>query len=85
MIFEALGCDVEDYDICNGNDFDLADGTVWMPIREALLTVFHSAVFASPPCSIASRLRFIAAGPVPFCGVTGRWRYGLKGLSPEDR
>ena len=77
---EALGFEVDAYDIINGAQFDIADDAVWDPLHAQLRAGQFSAAMISPPCGTFSRLRNAPGGPPPLRGTTGASRYGLLGL-----
>lgn len=72
------GIRVEEFDVCNGPQMDLADDSVWSPTRRKLSEGYYSGMFVSPPCSTFSVAREALGGPPVVRGVTGSDRYGFR-------
>ncbi len=75
----------ENWDTENGPRFDITDDANWDPLLARIRLMEFAAVFASPPCTTASRLRNIPGGPPPLRGLVGASRYGLSGLSVSNK
>ena len=75
--FHALGYIVDEYDICNGSQYDLSDDAVWSTVVDRLSRGIYWGVFAAPPCGSFSKLRGSPGGPPVVRGIAGKDRYGL--------
>ena len=71
---------VNDYDIANGEQFDLTDDAIWDPLYRSISAGEYQAVFSSPPCGTFSRVRNVPGGPPPLRGSEGTNRYGFCNL-----
>ena len=71
---------VNDYDIANGEQFDLTDDAIWYPLYRSISAGEYQAVFSSPPCGTFSRVRNVPGGPPPLRGSEGTDRYGFCNL-----
>ena len=82
---DGSGLQVEDYDLVNGVEFDIADDVVWGQILGQLEAGHFAALVASPPCGSCSRVRQVPGGPPVFRGIDGPCRYGLADLTPKQK
>ena len=86
-----LGAEVDLFDILIDTSLDLADDSVWTPIRSAIKNGgYHGGVFA-PPCTTFSSARRVDAddsdsrSPLPVRGEFAPEIYGLKDIDPKDK
>ena len=76
-VFECVN-----YDLRNGQQFDLTDDAVHDPLANSVAEGEYVACFACPDCSTFSKLHSLP-GPPPYRDVEGRGRYGRDDLTPE--
>ena len=79
--FKAKGYDAVNYDILNGQVYDLADTAISNEMIRSVAAGDYLACFASPDCSTFSKLLNLPGGPPVLRGNSGRARYGLKKYS----
>ena len=73
----SLNLEVHEWDIENGQEYDLADDSKWNALLSRIRAHDFSAVYWSPPCSTFSHCRSdYDMGPRPLRGGEGKERYG---------
>ena len=81
-----LGCDCEDWDIENGDDFDLADDAAYRKLRSRVIQGEFDGGMLGPPCHTFSNARKEDdGGPRPLRLPGDRDIYGRSGLTPEEK
>lgn len=75
---------VEDYDLANGESYDLIDDAIWDPLYGRIKAGKFLAIVSPPPCGTFLRVRNVPGGPPPLRGTAGAERYGLGSLSKRD-
>ena len=79
-LFRKAGFECVNYDLRNGQQFDLVDNSVWDPLWAAVVAREYAAGFACPDCASFSKLHNLP-GPPPLRDAEGRGRYGRGGLT----
>ena len=80
----AAGYDPVNYDLRNGQEFDLVDTPIWDRSLYDIASGEYMAGFASPDCSTFSKLHHLPGGQPFLRGLVGKDRYGLKKF-PDGR
>ena len=83
---KSLGLECEEWDIVNGEHFDLTDGEVWLKLKRRIDDGEFDGALLGPPCNSFSNARnFVDGGPPPLRAASGPARYGRSGLLPKDK
>eukprot|EP00435_Cladocopium_sp_Y103_P030056 s3225_g7.t1 len=82
----ALGYHCVEYDVVNGEDQDLTNDAIWQRVLADIKAGKYDGMLAGPPCnSFTNARKHDGEGPGPLRGAHGDERYGLQGLSEEDK
>ena len=73
------------FDVVNGQEQDLADQVLFDELLGRVKRRHYDAGMCSPPCSTFSRIRGKGKGPRALRSASGPGRYGLPGLTPEEK
>ena len=82
----SLGCDCEEWDIVNGEAYDLADDATYQLLKQRISQGEFDGGLLGPPCHTVSNARRDSdGGPRPLRLSGDRDIYGRPGLSPEEK